>query len=274
MNDSAWGESVLARSYLFVPANRPDRFGKAASAGADIVVLDLEDSVPGPDKSRARDHARSWLVAGNRAVVRVNAIDTSWHADDVRMAASNAAIIMLPKADDADALAHVASLAPDTPVIALIETPAGILAAANICRFRTVLRVAFGSIDFAAQTGVDPDDRDALLFARSTLVTASAAAGLVPPIDGVTTSISDPHRLSDDTRHGKRVGMSAKLCIHPNQVDTVHAALAPSPHEVMWAQRILDSTGNHDAAMAVDGAMVDLPVLTRARQILKSNERR
>lgn len=263
-------EAVLAnaRSFLFVPANRPDRFSKAATAGADVVILDLEDAVSSSEKELARQQASAWLADEHAAVVRINAANTQWHLDDLRMLAQYPTAVMLPKAEQLRSLRAVSSATGGLPVIPLVETAAGILALATICRAPLVARVAFGSIDLATQLGVDPDDRDALLHARSALVMASAASGLAPPIDGVTTVISDLRRVADDSRYSRRLGMTAKLCIHPSQIAAVHQSFAPTSEERAWARRIVDATTVATSAIAVDGAMVDLPVIERARRIL------
>ncbi|MCE5292844.1 MAG: CoA ester lyase, partial [Nocardiaceae bacterium] len=150
------------------------------------------------------------------------------------------------------------------PVIPLIETAAGVLNAVEVCR--DTVRPAFGSIDLAAQLGIDPQNRDALATARSTLVLAAAAAGVAAPIDGVTTALSDPGRLADDIRNARRLGFTAKLCIHPSQIAPTKQALAPTGIDIEWAERVISAAGN--GAIAIDGAMVDKPVIERARQIL------
>lgn len=256
-----------ARTFLFVPGSRPERFDKAAAAGADVVVIDLEDAVAHKDKVAARGAAADWLGRGESAVVRINASDTAWHSADIAMAHDLAAPVMLAKARG---IAEVDAVAKRTgaDVIPLIETSSGVLAAAEIAGHPGVARMAFGSIDLAAELGVDPENRATLLFARSTLVLASAAAGIAPPIDGVTTALGDPSVLADDVAYAARIGLSAKLCIHPRQVRTAHRCFAPSAAEIEWAQRILDSVRTDGAAVAIDGHMVDAPVVARAERIL------
>lgn len=259
---------AAARTFLFVPANRPDRFDKAAAAGADIVILDLEDAVTPADKDAAREYARAWLTGGNAALVRINAVGTTWFVDDVALIAECGAPVMLPKAEDPGVIAEITRSAPGTSVVPLVETAAGILVAPALCAAPGVARLAFGSIDLAAQLGVDPDDREALLFARSTLVFASATAGLAPPIDGVTTAISEVQQVADDTAYARGLGLQAKLCIHPAQLGPARDALAPSADDVAWARRIVAAAAEGGSAVAVDGMMVDIPVVERAQRIL------
>jgi citrate lyase subunit beta / citryl-CoA lyase len=254
---------IDARTLLFVPADRPDRFAKAAASGADGVIVDLEDAVAPADKDAAREHARRWLAAGNTALVRVNAADTPWHAADVAALAGLATAFVLPKAERPEDVERLAG-----PVIPLVETAAGVAAAREVCSVPGVVRPAFGSIDLAAELGVDPDSHTALLHARSALVLVAAAAGCVPPLDGVTTALDDQDALRRDTEHAVELGFTGKLCVHPRQVDPVHAALRPSDAELDWARRVL-AAGSTGGAVAVDGRMVDRPVLLRVRRLLR-----
>jgi citrate lyase subunit beta/citryl-CoA lyase len=262
----------LARSFLFVPGNRPERFAKALAAQPDIIVIDLEDAVPAADKTAARNHVSEWLTAGKPAMVRIDAVGTDWHDDDLGLVAEHGAPVMLAKAERADDIICIARLSA-SPVVPLIETTTGIVAAADICTAAGVARPAFGSIDLAAELGIDPDDREALLIARSTLVLVAAAAGVAPPIDGVTTVLTDPQAVVDDFTYAKRLGMTAKLCIHPAQVLAVHAAATPSADELCWARRVIAACDADGSAVAVAGHMVDAPVLKRARRIVSTAQR-
>jgi len=261
-----------ARTLLFVPGSRPDRFDKAFAAGADLVVLDLEDAV-GPD---AKQEARNDVVeavrrAGRTPVaVRINAPRTPWHDEDVDALAGLECGVMVPKAESTAALRALAARLPGASrVIALIESAAGVLAAEDIARSPEVARLAFGSLDLAAELNVDPDDRTALLFARMRLLFASAAAGLAPPIDGVTADVRDAQRLESDVEYAKRLGYAAKLCIHPAQLATVERLFRPGADEVAWARRVLDAAAGVEdgGVVTLDGAMVDAPVVKRARSI-------
>lgn len=252
---------TTARTLLFVPGDRPDRFAKAAASGADAVVVDLEDAVAPAAKDEARANAVSWLAAGNPAVVRVNAVGTPWHQADVAALAALAPAIMLPKAERA------ADLALGPAVIPLVETAAGVVSAAALCAAPGVLRPAFGSIDLATQLGVDPDSHPALLHARSALVLAAALAGCAPPIDGVTTALDDPDAVRRDTAHAVELGFTGKLCVHPRQVARVHDALRPTEEELAWATRVLAGSAD-GSAVAVDGHLVDRPVVERAERLL------
>ena len=257
-----------ARSFLFVPGNRPDRFGKAVAAEPDIVIIDLEDAVGADDKPTARAHTAQWLAVGNSAVVRINAAGTPWHDGDLAMVAEHRPTVMLAKAEHPDQISRIVGLAPGVAVIPLIETAIGVLAVRELCATPGVARVAFGSIDLANQLGVDPDHRESLLMYRTTLVVNSIAAGLAPPIDGVTTSFTETDTVKSDFIYARGLGLSAKLCIHPAQVAAVHLAALPSSADVEWANKIVAAVDAAGSAAAVDGKMVDVPVVERARRIL------
>jgi citrate lyase subunit beta / citryl-CoA lyase len=275
-----------ARSLLFVPGTRADRFDRALASGAEAVILDLEDSVAPADKASARAAAHRWLAAGQRAVVRVNAVGTPWHADDLRMAAAVGCPVLLPKADTVEAIADVrASLPEQCALLALVETARGVRDVAALCDSRSIDRVAFGSVDFAVELGLDPVTASATLgYARSALVVASAAAGLPPPLDGVTTAVDAPAQLAADVRNAVSIGFGGKLAIHPRQVAVINHAWTPAPALVSWAERVIAAVTSPTDALrdyqsgeptevtlgvtTVDGQMVDLPLITRARRIL------
>ncbi|MFJ8862418.1 HpcH/HpaI aldolase/citrate lyase family protein [Streptomyces sp. NPDC102451] len=253
---------AAARTLLFVPGDRPDRFDKAADSGADLVVVDLEDAVAAEDKNRARRAVAGWHGPRDRTVVRVNAPGTPWFEADLDTAAGLGCLVMVPKAEDPAVLARIAARCTTVP---LIETALGVERAYEVCSVPGVVRAAFGNVDLAAQLGVAPDDTLALAHARSRLVLASAAAGAAPPVDGVTTAVRDTGALAADTAHARRLGFSGKLCVHPAQIAPVAAGFAPTESELRWARAVL---GAGDAVTTVDGHMVDKPVLDRARGIL------
>lgn len=257
---------AAARTLLFVPGDRPDRFTKAASSGADLVIIDLEDAVAPGDKDSARDNAAAWLALGNRAVVRLNPPGTPWFEADLARAADHGCPLMVPKAEDPYVLAEIAArTAGRCLLIPLVETALGIERAHDVCAVAGVVRAGFGNVDLAAQLGVDHDDHLALTQARSRLVLASAAAGIAPPVDGVTTAVRDPDALDTDITHARRLGFTGKLCIHPAQVPPITDGFTPTSDELRWARRILDAG---ESVTTVDGQMVDRPVVQRARAVL------
>lgn len=265
-----------ARSFLFVPGCRPDRFDKALAAGADTVVLDLEDAVPPAAKTAAREAVRSWIQSHPQAavVVRINDRRTTWFTEDCRLLAELECGAMLPKTESPSDLGDVQQNAGrDVPLLALIETATAVLHAAEICRTRGLMRVAFGSLDFARQLGIAHDDREAMMFARSQLVLATHTAGLAGPIDGVTTQLHDSGRLAEDIVWARRLGFTAKLCIHPAQVGVVNDNFGPTAEELSWARTLLVQVSSDESVNVVNGEMVDKPLLERARHILRRTHR-
>lgn len=262
---------AAARTFLFVPGDRPDRYAKAHASGADQVIVDLEDAVAPADKDAARAHVAAWLEAGHRPVVRINAPGTPWAEADLAVAAEHGCPVMVPKSDDPAALSELAArTAGRCPLVALIETARGVLRAPEVAGVPGVVRLAFGNVDLAADLGVAPDDHLALTHARSQVVLASAAAGLCPPVDGVTTAVRDTDTLTADVAHGRRLGFTGKLCVHPTQLPYVADGFGPSEAELAWARSVLDAG---DTVTTVDGQMVDRPVLERARRILAQEAR-
>lgn len=262
----------IARSYLFVPGDRPERFDKACVAGADAVIIDLEDAVAPARKAAARDALAAWLPGPRPVLIRINAAGTGWFDDDLALCGRDGVEgIVLPKAEREEQLAAVAH-AGAAALYPLIETAHGIANARALAEAPPVRRLMFGAIDFALDLGIEGDD-DALLYFRSQLVLASRLAGLAPPVDGVTTALDEPAVLRRDALRARRLGFGAKLCIHPKQVAPVNQAFLPSAEEVDWARRVIEAAGS-GAAVAVDGSMVDRPVLLRAQRIIEETARR
>jgi len=272
--------AAVARSLLFVPGHQPTRFDKACQSGADAVVLDLEDAVPPDLKDAARAQLAGWLAArvvdggGPVVSVRINAVDTAWHAADVAMCAqAGVAALMLPKAEDAAVLQRLADGLPQAVLWPLIETARGIDQLDAIASAPRVQRLVFGSIDFQADLGIEGEGIE-LLFFRSRIVLASRLAGLQPPVDGVSTSIDDPASVEADARQARRLGFGAKLCIHPKQVQTVNRGFSPTTAQREWARRVIEAdAASGGAPVAVDGKMVDRPVVLKAQALLAAAER-
>jgi len=261
-----------ARTLLFAPGDRPERFAKASASGAGLVVLDLEDAVAPAAKAAAREHVRSWLADGNPCAVRVNGLGTDWHEDDLAVVADHACAVVVPKAESPETLSQVARQM-GTGVLALIETAAGVLGARGIAAAPGVERLALGTYDLGAEMGVSPDDPDAMAWARGALVLASAAAGIAPPVDGVTGDVEDEERLTYEVRRAARLGFTGKLCIHPRQVGVVEALLRPTEEELRWARSVMRAVTEAagPAVVLVDGKMVDKPVVDRARRMLEQD---
>lgn len=274
-----------ACSFLFVPADRPERLPKALASGADIVVADWEDAVAPAHKEGARAallDAVPALDAAQRArlVVRINAEGTPWFADDLaalgRLVAGGLSGAMLPKAERAPTLQAVAQAAgPTAALLPLVESVAGLTAAEALAAAPQVARLAFGHLDFQLDAGMAcAEDEAELLPVRVALVLASRRAGRAAPIDGVTVDTRDAGRMARDAARARRMGFGAKLCIHPAQVPLLHAAFDPDTDAVAQARRVQQAL--HDAGGGVcvlDGRMVDAPVLEQAEQTLRRHAR-
>jgi len=270
----------IARTYLFVPGNRPERFAKALASTADAVVLDLEDAVAIDDKSSARESVGAQLAgmspeARRRVVVRINDIASSWFLMDLRtLLHSGGTQVMLPKAESAAQIAALRSAVPDADVLALIETARGVAAVDEIAAASGVSRLVYGTLDFALDLDLDTSAGDeGLAYAAGRIAVASRAAGLAAPVAGVTPQLDDDVRLLADLAQARRFGFGAKLCIHPKQIDPIHRALQPSPAAVDWATRVLKAEAASPGAARLDGRMVDRPVVLQAERILTRSGR-
>ncbi len=266
---------AAARTLLFVPGNRPERFAKALASGADAVVLDLEDAVPPAQKAAARDAVREALVAEPSPVpliLRVSTPGSEAGAQDLAWLSGQPAPagVMVAKSESPDDLAAVHRAAPAAALLPLVESAAGFAALASIAAAPGVLRLVVGHIDFMADTGLrcseDERELDPLRFA---VAMHTRLQRLEPAVDGVTVAIDDDERLRRDTRRALNFGFGAKLCIHPRQVAVVHEALAPGADEIDWARRVIAAdAASAGAAVQLDGRMVDLPVVLQARRTL------
>lgn len=264
-----------ARTFLFVPASRPERIAKALATGTDIVIVDLEDAVAPADKPAARAALLAWLDAhaDERVTVRINAAGTAWHEDDLAACRHpGVAGVMLPKADSAAQVEHAHGTSAK-PVLCIVETGQGLEALPQIARAQGCARLVFGKLDLAVELDLVPDESDPeeLVFLpwRAALVLASQRAGLPAPLDGVFTVIGDAAALSRYAARARRHGFGGQLLIHPTQVAAVAAAFTPSAQDIGWAQavcRAAEAAGG--GAAVLDGRMIDAPVIARAERIL------
>jgi citrate lyase subunit beta/citryl-CoA lyase len=267
-----------ARSFLFVPGDRPERIGKALASNAHAVIVDLEDALAPEGKAAARAALAEAATAAaplqrQRMLVRINAPGSEWHDDDLSLlralATQPIGAVMLPKAESVAAVARV-NQAARAPVLPLLESAEGLHALERLARAPGVLRLAFGHLDFQLDLGLECGTDEAELDSvRLALVLASRRAGLPAPVDGVTAALDDEARLAADVARSRRFGFGAKLCIHPRQLDAVHRGLGATPEQREWAQRVLAaSQARGTGAFRLDGQMVDAPVLLRARALL------
>lgn len=272
MSADVTGGGRPLRTWLFVPGHRPERFDKALGSGADRIIVDLEDAVAPADKPAARAAFEAWRPAEpGRVALRLNAPDSPWFEDDLAAAARSAvATVVCPKAEDPGVLARVARACPGAALVPLIESGAGLAAARSLAAAPSVRRLALGHIDLQVDLGMRDAREDELLPVRLELVLASRLAGIEAPIDGVSVALDDAASLAEDVARARRLGFGGKLCIHPRQVAGVRAGFLPGEADVAWAQRVLQAmAAAGGAAVAVDGRMVDKPVLLRAQAILR-----
>ena len=265
--------SAVATTWLFVPGNRPELFDKAFASGADVVIFDVEDAVAPDDKPEARRAIARWCVAStahrSRLAIRINDPTTAWFAEDLELLRTTAvAAALLPKAESPEHIARVLrAMAADGLVIPMIESARGVANVETIASAVRVLRLAFGTLDYAVDLDLSGDERG-LAYAASRMAVASKCAGLASPIAGVTAELDDEARLAADVAFARACGFGAKLCVHPRQVEAVRRLLAPTPGEIDWATRVIAAAEVNPGVFALDGKMVDRPVLLKAHAIL------
>jgi citrate lyase subunit beta / citryl-CoA lyase len=258
------------RSWLFAPGHDEKLLAKVFDAGADAVLLDLEDAVPPRLKDRARDLVAQ--AASERSCwVRVNRPLTDDCRRDITALAGVAKGLRLPKVEAASDVEWVAQLAPGVALDCTIESARGLLAAFDIASHRACTSLAYGGLDFVADLGIAGGDQETL-FARSFLVVACRAAGKPPPSDGVHVLIDDDDGLRQEAEAARRLGFFGKSAIHPRQVPIINEVFKTSPGEVAWAERVLAAfeAAGGAATKLSDGEFVDKAVAERARRVLSN----
>jgi citrate lyase subunit beta/citryl-CoA lyase len=258
-----------ARSWLLVGASAGALFSfdSAAHSRADQIVLDLEDAVDPKYKIAARTTVVDWLLQGNRAWVRINAMDTAfWAGDlDALRGVPGLAGVMLAKADTANQVEETFRLLGATvPIVPLIESALGIEAATRIAQADGSFRLAFGSGDYRRDTGTGNDNL-AMAYPRSRLVVASRIGNLPGPIDGPTVGGNHP-QLREQAAVSVSLGMTGKLCLDLEQPNVINESMSPSPTDVAWAQNFLRDF-ERGGSVIRDGS--DKPRLARAQTIIE-----
>lgn len=256
--------------WLFCPADRPDRFEKAAAA-ADVVILDLEDGVAAADRAAARDALINTPLDPGRTVVRLNPAATADYSLDLdALAKTGYTTVMLAKSEHAE---HIAALAP-LDVVVLVETPLGALNVVELVRAENVVAAMWGAEDlFAATWGTNnrwPDGsyRDVAQHVRSQTLLATKAFGRMA-VDSVYLDIKGLEGLRAEADDAVAVGFDAKVAIHPTQVNVIRAAYRPTEKQVHWAREVLEIADRERGVFQFEGAMVDAPVLRRAERIIQ-----
>lgn len=266
-------ESIV-RTALFVPASRPERIPKALACGADAVIVDLEDAVAEPQKARARADLDAFLAANPavRLLVRVNAATHEGHAADLALCQQHAGVVgvLLPKVESATQVNRAAGCG--KPIWPIVESALGLAELPKIAQAEGVERLSFGALDLGLDLGLASGSAGAermLDQARFALVLHSRLANLAAPLDSVFPDFGDDEGLTRFATNAADMGFGGMLCIHPRQVEGVHAALMPAADQLAWAQRVLTASSAGDGVFVVDGQMVDAPVIGRARRLLQ-----
>jgi citrate lyase subunit beta/citryl-CoA lyase len=259
----------MHRSYLYAPGHNAKLLDRVFDAGADAVVLDLEDAVPAAAKETARKMVAATLEA-RPAWVRVNAVGTSLFEADLDAVAGRALGIRLPKVESAEAAQLVADRVPGTPLICAVESARGVLAAAEIASVKAVRHLSLGSVDLRHDLHAGEGNLQTL-YVRSHLAVVSRAAGIEPPIDSVYPHTDDLRTLREDAEFARSLGFFGKSVIHPRQVPVVHAVFTYTEAEVAWAREVVgafESSGG-EAVCLPNGEFVGAPIASRARRLLE-----
>lgn len=255
---------------LFCPADRPDRFEKAAER-SDAVILDLEDAVAADAKHAARLAVVRSSFDPNRVIVRVNPASTPEFAEDVAaLAATDYRTVMLAKCEGTADLVDLEGF----EVLALCETARGVLAATEIAAIPNVSGLMWGAEDLVASLGgsssrrADGRYRDVATHARSQVLLAAGAHG-VAAIDAVHLEIGDLGGLRDEAADAAALGFAATACIHPSQAEVVRDAYRPDAAQLEWARAVLAEAAGRPGVFAFRGDMVDAPVLRQAEALVR-----
>ncbi|MFF7370812.1 HpcH/HpaI aldolase/citrate lyase family protein [Streptomyces tricolor] len=258
-------------TWLYVPGDRPHVVAKALAAGADVVVVDLEDAVA-PDRKEYAREATAELLTETQPVpvhVRVNALDGPWAAADLTALAGLRGLsgLRLPKVTSPDQVRQVAVATP-VPLYALLESALGIEHAYAIATAHPALRgIALGEADLRADLGVRGDA--GLDWPRSRVIVAARAAGLAPPSQTVHPDIRDLDGLAASCAHGRALGFLGRAAIHPRQLPVIERAYLPTEAEIEHAETVIKAASANEGAQALpDGRFIDAAVVAMARRTL------
>jgi citrate lyase subunit beta/citryl-CoA lyase len=277
------------RTWMFVPGADEKKLLKAGSLFADVLIYDLEDAVSPDEKAMARAKVKEALALheGKLNFIRINSYHSPYFYEDLtNMVDAGVSGIVLPKVETSEQIVFLDRIISELEVkrnldkgqikiVPLIESALGVHYAYEIASASPrILRMAFGSVDFALDIQADLTKSGMeLLYARSQIVIASRAAGIEAPIDTVYVDIKDSDGLLKETKWIKQLGFQGKLIIHPDQIELVNQVFAPTEEEIIEAERLVKafehSLVNGSGVLQLDGRMVDLPIVERARRILR-----
>lgn len=272
------GFPTAGPAWLFAPADRPERFDKAHAA-ADVVILDLEDGCQEEHRTAARENIVRADLPMDSTVIRINSTGSEHSAADLAaIKQTSFRTIMLPKTESpADIDAVVEEIA-DAVVIALIETPRGVLAAESIALHPKVVGLFWGAEDLTAGLGgresrnESGDYRAPAQFARMSVLFAAGAAG-IGCLDSINADISDLELVEREAREVAAAGFAGKCCIHPRQVAAIRKAFAPTEEELSWARGVVSAAKENSGAFSYHGSMIDAPLVHQARRMLALESR-
>ncbi|QEE61485.1 CoA ester lyase [Salinibacterium sp. dk2585] len=261
---------TMGPAILFCPADRPERFAKAAER-ADAVILDLEDAVGEAHKAAAREAVIASSLDPDRTILRINSTRSDhFEADLDTLARSGYSTVMVPKVMTPEELALLAPYR----VVSLIESARGVLAAPEIAALPHVVGLFWGAEDLTvslggtSSRGADGRYRDVVRVARSNILLAARANGKAA-IDAINVDFTKLDSLAAEAADAAASGFSATACIHPAQAETIRAAYRPTQEQLDWAQRVVDGAAGTQGAFSVDGAMIDEPVIRHAEALLR-----
>lgn len=269
--------SMLCRSVLYIPGSKERALTKALTLPVDAIIFDLEDAVAVTEKEAARSTLAAQLAAedyGHRLkIVRINGLDTAWGASDAAaVAAMSADAVLLPKAETTAQIDALAALTPGLPIWCMMETPLGILNAAEIARHEAVQGFVMGTNDLAKDIGcATGGDRLAMMTSLQLCILAARAAGIVC-IDGVYNAFKDEDGLRAECEQGRALAMDGKSLIHPAQVEVSNTVFAPDAEAVALARRQItafeEAEAQGEGVAVVDGSIVENLHIVTARQVL------
>lgn len=285
------------RTALFVPGTRPDRVDKALHSGADVIIIDLEDTVPVAQKEETRPKVRGKVLehGGRKTMVRVNAIGSGFCQGDLdEVIVKELGCIMIPKVESPEQIREInhrllrleeeRGMPPGAvSIILLIESARAVQNIFHLLSERTeparVLTAAFGAADYSLDLGMEiTQEGSELLYPRSRIAIACRAAEIEPPLDTpFMTDLKDLEGLKADALRAKQLGFQGKLCIHPNQIEPCHAVFSPTKEEILYAERVIQAFEEAEAsgvgAIQLNGRFIDYPVVERARRTLELAEK-
>ena len=279
----------LLRSLIFVPGNRPNMLERARTFSADIIMVDLEDSVPPSEKAHARDLAHDWVPTladeGQKVVVRVNSLDTGLTREELAAVVGPGLCgISLGKVESpwdikeaermlAPLEARVGLKPGSVGIIPWIENARAVVKAHQIASSSPrIIAIAFGAEDYTNDMGVQRTDLgEEVYFPRATVAVAARAAK-VASLDSPFVAFRDPEGLKKDAGLARQLGYTGKFAIHPSQLDIINETFSPLPEDVEYAHQVVEAWNQAESAgrgsLDLNGRMVDVPVVKRAQNLL------